>query len=152
MSAARQRKLYQPVPTEDDDGDSGDAHAQIHLGTPLKPAAPAPSVARQAAASFPSSGGTRDASQRANGGAVRSRPNAGAGTRSPSMRSVKAKEAIAHGRMGAFREKRKLLQDNKNLRFHDIYHAPDTWVNALFVAGVFVVIYLYHSKTWPFSK
>lgn len=45
-----------------------------------------------------------------------------------------------------------LMKDSRNLRFRELFHAPDMWVNLLVIAAVIALIVLGVAEVGPFSR
>lgn len=65
--------------------------------------------------------------------------------------SVEQKRAAAYGSFSLL-SKVDMLQDSRNLRFREIFHAPDTWVNMIALVVMLTIVVLGASETWPFHR
>lgn len=104
-----------------------------------------------------SSGSSSDASlSEADGlpGEGEATPRAGRRPRSSPpawLEAASGKEDIVFSRR-RIEPKLDLLRDSRNLRFRELFHAPDTWMNVLALAVMIVLIVLGATESGPFSR
>uniref|UniRef100_A0A6T6YHJ9 Uncharacterized protein n=1 Tax=Bicosoecida sp. CB-2014 TaxID=1486930 RepID=A0A6T6YHJ9_9STRA len=68
--------------------------------------------------------------------------------------SPRAKARVAHGFAFTKRDlqlKHALLRDSNNLRFRELYHTDDWWINAIVLLVVLLSAWLYKTGGWPFD-
>jgi len=61
------------------------------------------------------------------------------------------RRAASFGLSGRLRRSRALMKNSKNLRFRELYHADDAGLNAFVVMVIFFLIWLAHTRSWPFD-
>lgn len=108
------------------------------------------------------SAGSGDAPHGGGGGSGGADTGAGSAStvlvRSPAaaklMRMAEAEHknrASRFGMSGRLRRSAALMKNSKNLRFRELYRADDATLNAFVLMVVFLLVWLAHTRSWPFE-